>query len=292
MADQGARDAPGEFWTGVVQKVVLLEQVALEVPAHQVEAAESRHHHFRELAASIVREPSFWMGVARRRRVLGALPGARRPLPVAAQPEVRTAALVPAGRSPLDESSGSVPAEPPAARAATGGDMSTAETALVAALYDEYGPALYRVAYRFLQDRGRAEDAVQEVLLRAWRHPERLDPATGSLRAWLFTVARNVLTDQWRADQARPRTVADETAVEAVAAVDVFDRLVEGWQVEEALGDLSLDQRRVLVEVYYRGRSVAEAARELGIPAGTVKSRTHYALRTLRAALERRGLAP
>ncbi len=170
--------------------------------------------------------------------------------------------------------------------------MSTAETALVAALYDEYGPALYRFAYRFLQDRGRAEDAVQEVLLRAWRHPERLDPATGSPRAWLFTVARNVLTDQWRADQARPRTVADETAVEAVAAVDVFDRLVEGWQVEEALGDLSLDQRRVLVEVYYRGRSVAEAARELGIPAGTVKSRTHYALRTLRAALERRGLAP
>jgi RNA polymerase sigma-70 factor (ECF subfamily) len=168
--------------------------------------------------------------------------------------------------------------------------MSSAETRLVAALYDEYGPALYRFAYRFLQDRGRAEDTVQEVLLRAWRHPDRLDPASGSPRAWLFTVARNVLTDQWRADQARPKTVADDRAVEAVPADDVFERLVEAWQVEEALGGLTLDQQRVLVEVYYRGRSVGEAARVLGIPAGTVKSRTHYALRTLRAALERQGL--
>ncbi len=166
----------------------------------------------------------------------------------------------------------------------------SAETALVAALYDEYGPALYRYAYRFLQDRGRAEDAVQEVLLRAWRHPERLDPKTGSPRGWLFTVARNVLTDQWRADQARPRTVATDGVESLVVEDDIFERLVEGWQVEEALSELSVEQRRVLIEVFYRGRSVAETARVLQIPAGTVKSRTHYALRTLRAALERRGL--
>jgi RNA polymerase sigma-70 factor (ECF subfamily) len=169
--------------------------------------------------------------------------------------------------------------------------MSSAETSLVAALFDEYGPALYRYAYRYLQDRGRAEDAVQEVLLRAWRHPERLDPSTGSPRGWLFTVARNVLTDQWRADQARPRTVADERAVESIPTVDdVFDQLVEGWQVEEALAELSVEHRRVLIEVFYKQRSVAEAARALGIPAGTVKSRTHYALRTLKVALERKGL--
>jgi RNA polymerase sigma-70 factor (ECF subfamily) len=169
--------------------------------------------------------------------------------------------------------------------------MSSAETSLVAALFDEYGPALYRYAYRYLQDRGRAEDAVQEVLLRAWRHPERLDPSTGSPRGWLFTVARNVLTDQWRADQARPRTVADERAVESIPTDDdVFDQLVEGWQVEEALAELSVEHRRVLIEVFYKQRSVAEAARALGIPAGTVKSRTHYALRTLKVALERKGL--
>lgn len=168
----------------------------------------------------------------------------------------------------------------------------SAETALVTALYDEYGPALYRFAYRFLQDRGRAEDVVQEVLVKAWRHPHNLDPASGSPRAWLFTVARNILTDQWRADQARPRTIADETVVESVPADDVFERLVDAWQIEEAMADLSVDQRQVLQEVYYRGRSVNEAARELGVPPGTVKSRTHYALRTLKAALERRGLVP
>jgi RNA polymerase sigma-70 factor, ECF subfamily len=169
--------------------------------------------------------------------------------------------------------------------------MSSAETALVAVLYDEYGPALYRYCYKYLQDRGRAEDAVQEVLIKAWRKPERLDPSTGSPRGWLFTVARNVLTDTWRADQARPRTVADERAVESVPVDDdVFDRLVEGWQVEEALGELSTEQREVLYEVYYRGRSVAETARVLGIPAGTVKSRTHYALRSMKIALEKKGM--
>jgi RNA polymerase sigma-70 factor (ECF subfamily) len=167
----------------------------------------------------------------------------------------------------------------------------SADTALVAALYDEYGPALYRFAYRYLQDRGKAEDAVQEVILKAWRNPERLDPATGSPRGWLFTVARNVLTDQWRADQARPRLVAGDGLVESVpVADDIFDRLVEGWQVGEALTELSPEHRQVLQEVFYRGRSVAETARVLNVPAGTVKSRTHYALRALRTALERRGM--
>ena len=61
------------------------------------------------------------------------------------------------------------------------------------------------------------------------------------------------------------------------------------WQVEEALRRVGADHRRVLVEVYYRGRRYAEVARELGVPEGTVKSRVYYGLRALRLALEEMG---
>ena len=66
---------------------------------------------------------------------------------------------------------------------------------------------------------------------------------------------------------------------------------MEAWQVADALASLSADHRTVLLETYYRGRTVTEAATTLGIPVGTVKSRSYYALRALRLALEERGWA-
>lgn len=76
------------------------------------------------------------------------------------------------------------------------------------------------------------------------------------------------------------------------SADDELERAVESWAVAEALAALRQEHREVLLEVYYRGRSVKEASATLGIPPGTVKSRTYYALRALRLALEERGLAP
>ena len=73
-------------------------------------------------------------------------------------------------------------------------------------------------------------------------------------------------------------------------AVDESDQLLLSWVVAEALTHLSREHRDVLLECSYRGRPVAEAARRLGVPEGTVKSRTHYALRALRLALEELGV--
>ncbi len=72
-------------------------------------------------------------------------------------------------------------------------------------------------------------------------------------------------------------------------AADELDRAVQQWQVADALASLSAQHRAVLLETYYRGRSIAEASATLGIPAGTVKSRSYYALRALRLALQERG---
>lgn len=168
--------------------------------------------------------------------------------------------------------------------------ISPAEDAALRTLYEQHAAPLLSYALRLTGgDRGRSEDIVQETLLRAWRHPQALDPARGPVRSWLFTVARNVAVDAHRARRARPTEVGDE-ALAVVPAVDEIEQALDTWLVSDALATLSPDHRAVLVETYYRGRSVAEAAAVLGVPPGTIKSRTFYALRALRLALEERGV--
>ena len=77
------------------------------------------------------------------------------------------------------------------------------ETALMRMLYDEHAAALWRYAMRLTGDRARAEDVVQETLLRAWQHPEVTEDTERSARAWLFTVARNMIIDEHRSPRFR-----------------------------------------------------------------------------------------
>lgn len=166
----------------------------------------------------------------------------------------------------------------------------TASERLLRALYAEHGGPLLGYVLRLTEgDRQQAEDVVQETLLRAWRHPEALDGRP--IRPWLFTVARNLVIDAYRARQARPPE-AGEAGLAAVPARDDIGRVLESWTFAEALADLSQEHRSVLIETYYHGCSVDEAAAALGVPPGTVKSRSYYALRALKLALEERGLAP
>jgi RNA polymerase sigma-70 factor (ECF subfamily) len=161
---------------------------------------------------------------------------------------------------------------------------------LLRALCDEHAPALLAFVTRLTDgDRGRAEEIVQETLIRAWRHPTALDPVRGPARPWLFTVARRLVIDQHRARRARVREVDMALAI-ALPVSDGIDDAMQAWLVADALASLSEHHRAVLVETYYRGRSVSEAATALGIPPGTVKSRSYYALRALRLALEERGV--
>jgi RNA polymerase sigma-70 factor (ECF subfamily) len=161
---------------------------------------------------------------------------------------------------------------------------------LIRALYAEHAAPLLRYAMHLMSgDRQRAEDIVQETLLRAWQHPEAI--ADRPARPWLFAVARNLAIDAYRAKRARPHEVG-ESALEVIAGPDDAERALESLAVADALSALRPEHRGVLLETYYRGKSVAEAAVTLGIPSGTVKSRTFYALRALRLALEERGLAP
>jgi RNA polymerase sigma-70 factor (ECF subfamily) len=157
-------------------------------------------------------------------------------------------------------------------------------------LYDLHAPALLRYLVRLTNgDRHRAEDIVQETLIRAWKHPEaRLADGQWS-RAWLFTVARRIGIDHLRTVQARPAERPDERIEAYAEDEDTIDRLVDAQEVRTALAALPERLRTVLVAVYFQGCSTAEAANLLEVPAGTVKSRTFYALKTLREMLIRRG---
>lgn len=156
-----------------------------------------------------------------------------------------------------------------------------ADEALVRSLFEEHGKAMLAYATRLLNDRAAAEDVVQEALIRAWRHPDSLVNGKGSVRGWLLTVVRNLVTDRVRARKARPTEVAESPTTVGVER-DHADRVVDSMVVLAALDGLSSEHREVLEQVYLHGRTVTEAAHELGIPAGTVKSRSYYGLRALR----------
>ena len=159
------------------------------------------------------------------------------------------------------------------------------ETDLRAA-YAAHGGELYRFALRALGDSGAAEEVVQETFVRAWRAGDRFDPNLGSLRTWLFAIARNVVIDLGRA-----RAVRTEGGgpAEDAATTDPIDDVMTAWQVEEALRRISGDHRIAIVETYYKGRPHAEVAAELKIPEGTLRSRIFYGLKALRLALEEMG---
>jgi len=158
-------------------------------------------------------------------------------------------------------------------------------------LYDEHGAALLSYVTTITRDRQASEDIVQETVIRAWRRARQLSADGRPLRPWLMTVARNLAVDHQR-HAAKRRHDTPPYGLEGIADAPTLDRALDRWQLTDAVRQLNPAHREALVEVYFRGRSVPEAAAVLGVPPGTVKSRTYYALRALKLVLEEQGWTP
>lgn len=153
------------------------------------------------------------------------------------------------------------------------------------ALYRRYARPVYGLALRRLGDRGRAEDAVQETFASVWRAAGSYKPERGPGAPWLYAVARNAIVDNGRARREPPVDAPDEVAGDAGPA----ERAESGWiawRVHRALAELPENERQVIELAYWGGRSQSEIADLLGIPLGTVKTRTRTGLSRLAAVLE------
>jgi RNA polymerase sigma-70 factor (ECF subfamily) len=172
------------------------------------------------------------------------------------------------------------------ARVASGG--ADAEHAL-RELYQRYSERVFGLGVLMLKDRELAAELVQETFVRLWRVAATFDPQRGSMAAFAFTIARRLALDLRRRPSLRPFEPQPEVEEEADSG-DPLDTVLIGLTVRDALQALSEPHRQVL-ELSYRGDlKQTEIAAMLGIPLGTVKTRSYYALRALKLALEERGV--
>jgi RNA polymerase sigma-70 factor, ECF subfamily len=153
------------------------------------------------------------------------------------------------------------------------------------ALYAEHGSALLACAMRFTSDRGRAEDLVQETFLRAWRHLPMLLNDERPVRAWLLQVLRRLSIDAERARRVRPPLLPTEPIFEP-AVDDGADQVVNQAVLREAMGHLPVEQQQLVIDTFFLDIPLHVTARRLGVPAGTARSRLHYALIRMRRYLD------
>ena len=154
-------------------------------------------------------------------------------------------------------------------------------------LYHRYAGRIYGFGVRQLGDRQLAEELVQETFVRLWRTAGTFDPRRGSVTAFVLTMARRIAIDLWRRPSSRP---FDPEPPDTAAPGDQVDSMLTAVAVNEAMAALSPQHREVL-ELSYRGDlRQADIAQLLGIPVGTVKTRSYYALRALKLALQERGI--
>ncbi len=152
-------------------------------------------------------------------------------------------------------------------------------------LYRRYARPVLALAQQRLGDAGRAEEALQEAFVSVWRSASTYRPERGAATAWLYTVARNAIADRGRRRQEQPAEPADQPSSDAGPDERAEHEWLR-WRVHSALETLKASERELIVLAYWGGLSQSEIADRIGIPLGTVKTRTRTALSQLATVLD------
>ena len=160
-------------------------------------------------------------------------------------------------------------------------------------LYRRYAPTAYGIAYRLLGQQLLAQDVVHDAFLALWRAPEAFDAARGAFRSFFLALVHHRAVDTIRREERIRAREGRAANLESTVGEDLSERVVDEdfvarrrREVRDSLADLSAEQRQVLEMAYFEGKTQVRIAEELGIPLGTVKTRTFAALRKLRSVLE------
>ena len=171
--------------------------------------------------------------------------------------------------------------------------VAEGDTRALDMLYERYARVVYGLALRILGEAELAEDVVQETFWRVWRRSRTFQPGRGQVASWIFGIARNLSVDELRRQRARPNQIYDtaETPVlrdKEDLRMDVAGGALENERrrlINEALQQISNEQREAIELAYFGGLSQSEIAERLQSPIGTIKTRIRLGLRKLRDVL-------
>jgi RNA polymerase sigma factor (sigma-70 family) len=134
-----------------------------------------------------------------------------------------------------------------------------------------------------------ADELVQEVMLKIWQKARAFDPEKAAASTWVYTIARNCRTDMFRRLQKFDTPLAAEDFSAELESEEPFVQLQSrrnADRIRDLMRELPPEQMQILAKVYMEGKSHAEAAAELDLPLGTVKSRVRLAIQKLQVQFE------
>ncbi len=169
--------------------------------------------------------------------------------------------------------------------------LTRGEAWAMTALYERYARLVYSLALKILNDRGAAEETVQEVFVKVWKRARDYDAARGKFSSWLSGIAHHHAIDELRRRRVRPAASEDENAMAEVVADNPapFDQALQSLErrrIAEALAAIPPEQRRCIEMAYFEGYTQQEISERLSEPLGTVKTRMRLGMQKLRVLLE------
>ncbi len=149
-------------------------------------------------------------------------------------------------------------------------------------MYDNYSPALYGVIYNILHSEEASNDALQEVFVKIWNNFDSYDPERSRLYTWMMNIARNHAIDKLRSKAVKTDRELKNDKDFAQAAGGSQSQFTDGIGLKKLVDELEKEQKDIIELLYFKGFTQTEAAEELNIPLGTVKSRVRLAMNKLR----------